>query len=71
VVAEAADLLGTAYHESGHAVVAWVLRRSLHRVTIIPEGDVSGQCMREGWANEPDVLADAPSPFRRLHSSHS
>jgi hypothetical protein len=35
-----------AYHEAGHAVVAWRLRIPLRRagVTIVPDGDAAGSC---------------------------
>jgi hypothetical protein len=34
----------TAYHEAGHAVVALVLDRPVHRVSILPNRERSGQC---------------------------
>lgn len=38
----------TAYHESGHAVVAWMLPKSdpLHKVTIVPRGRALGVTMQ-------------------------
>jgi Peptidase family M41 len=35
-----------AYHEAGHAVAAYILRRRFHYVTVKPEGDAGGH-MRE------------------------
>ena len=34
----------TAYHESGHAVVALILERPVHRVSVLPNRDRLGQC---------------------------
>src|SRR3954469_18994985 len=34
----------TAYHEAGHAVVALALDRPVHRVSVLPNRDRSGQC---------------------------
>jgi hypothetical protein len=34
----------TAYHEAGHAVVALVLGRPVHRVSVLPNRDRLGQC---------------------------
>jgi len=34
----------TAYHEAGHAVIALVLDRPVHRVSILPNRERSGQC---------------------------
>ena len=36
--------LATAYHEAGHAVVALLLNRPVHRVTVRPNADRLGQC---------------------------
>ena len=34
----------TAYHEAGHAVVAMVLDRPVHRVSVLPNRERLGQC---------------------------
>lgn len=34
----------TAYHEAGHAVIALVLDRPVHRVSVLPNRDRLGQC---------------------------
>ena len=34
----------TAYHEAGHAVIALVLGRPVHRVSVIPNSQRLGQC---------------------------
>src|SRR5947209_2611109 len=34
----------TAYHEAGHAVVALVLGRPVHHVSILPDRERAGQC---------------------------
>ena len=39
----------TAYHEAGHAVVALVLGRPVHRVSVLPNHERLGQCdVRKG-----------------------
>lgn len=38
------QLIATAYHEAGHAVVALALGRIVHRVSILPNRDRLGQC---------------------------
>ena len=38
------QLVATAYHEAGHAVVALALGRVVHRVSILPNRDTLGQC---------------------------
>lgn len=38
------DREATAYHEAGHAVVALVLERPVHRVSILPNQQRLGQC---------------------------
>jgi len=50
--------IATAYHEAGHAVVALVLGRPVHRVSILPNHLRLGQCeLRKGAARpSPDVL---------------
>lgn len=35
----------TAYHEAGHALVAYVERRRLRHVSIIPDEDTQGHCL--------------------------
>ncbi len=37
-------LLATAYHEAGHAVVAFALGRPIHKVTIAPNQNYLGAC---------------------------
>ena len=47
----------TAYHEAGHAVAAFLLRRRLRRATIIPDEDSLGH-IRTGRAPptlQPDI----------------
>ena len=39
-----ADAVATAYHEAGHAVVALILDRPVHRVSVLPNRDRLGQC---------------------------
>jgi hypothetical protein len=34
----------TAYHEAGHAVIALVLHRPVHRVSVLPNRERLGQC---------------------------
>jgi hypothetical protein len=40
-------LEATAYHEAGHAVMAWSLRVRVDKVSICPEGDSLGHCSHE------------------------
>jgi hypothetical protein len=40
-------LKATAYHEAGHAAIAWIAGRPLRNVTIVPVEGVSGSC---SWA---------------------
>ena len=47
--------LATAFHEAGHAVVALILGRPVHRVTILPDRDHLGQCeFRKGQIKATD-----------------
>lgn len=47
----------TAYHEAGHALIAFVLRRRVCRLTIVPEGGATGTCLYGAFRG--DVIADA------------
>ena len=47
----------TAYHEAGHAVIALMLGRSVHEVSILPGGKRLGYCeMRKGGRAPKDAL---------------
>lgn len=37
----------TAYHEAGHAFVAWSLGVAVHRITIVPSGLIAGSVQHE------------------------
>jgi ATP-dependent Zn protease len=37
-----AQLAASAYHEAGHAFMAWRLRLAIMRITVVPKGDTSG-----------------------------
>jgi hypothetical protein len=59
----------TAYHEAGHAVVAWCLDLDLGSATIVPDGDSAGHVMIE--PEEPSTCAAAVQggpwhPYRLL-----
>jgi ATP-dependent Zn protease len=49
------DLTATAYHEAGHAAVALMLGRVVHRVSIVPKLTWAGVCeFRKGQARPSD-----------------
>lgn len=51
--AEAADTLA-AYHEAGHAVIALLLGRDVHRVSVVPNKTRLGQCqLKKGTIKVP------------------
>ncbi len=54
------ELVATAYHEAGHAVVALALGRPVHRVTVRPNADRLGQCEFKKGRHQPtdDGLED-------------
>ena len=54
------ELVATAYHEAGHAVVALALGRPVHRVTVRPTADRLGQCEFKKGRHQPtdDWLED-------------
>ena len=47
------ELVATAYHEAGHAVVALALGRPVHRVTVRPTTDRLGQCEFKKGRHQP------------------
>jgi ATP-dependent Zn protease len=57
MIAEVADPISedmsreqTAYHEAGHAVVAWAVRRPFKRVTIVAAEDYLGMLLQERFS---------------------
>ncbi len=62
-------LQSTAYHEAGHAVVAFLLRRRIIRkVTIVPEGDTLGHICRsvdKGFNPEWDTGLEAERKLKK------
>lgn len=54
------ELVATAYHEAGHAVVALALGRPVHRVSVRPNADRLGQCEFRKGRHQPtdDWLED-------------
>jgi hypothetical protein len=51
----------TAYHEAGHAVLAWLAGSPFERVSIIPEEDSAGHIINPWWK-----LAEPPNEFVNL-----
>src|SRR4051794_3747807 len=50
-----------AYHEAGHAVVAWALGLKFEEVTIVPDRDIFGASLGHiGGVPEPDRVRPAP-----------
>ena len=63
-------LVATAYHEAGHAVIAWVHRVGLREVSIIPDADAGtlGHCGRYRWPSfAPDAGLDARTERRAMN----
>jgi hypothetical protein len=51
------QLKRTAYHEAGHAVVSFALRRAVRRVSIVPGEEFLGRCTL-AQAGDPDGLPE-------------
>ena len=49
---ERKKLTTVAYHEAGHAVAAFLMRRRFKKVTIIPEGNALGSLAGCGWRSK-------------------
>lgn len=47
------ELVATAYHEAGHAVVALALGRPVHRVSVRPSAERLGQCEFKKGRHQP------------------
>jgi Peptidase family M41 len=59
------DLECVAYHEAGHAVAAYNLKRRFNYVTIIREDDTLGQCRFTPYKNfRPDIYSDNKTKAR-------
>jgi ATP-dependent Zn protease len=55
------QLLATAYHEAGHAVVVWwVCRRAVRIVSVEPDEGSLGRVLRPGYSKNfrPDINSD-------------
>jgi ATP-dependent Zn protease len=48
-VDQMAPRVDVAYHEAGHAVACYVLRRPMERVSIVPKGRTLGYCQPSLW----------------------
>jgi hypothetical protein len=61
-----AQRAATAYHEAGHAVVAWYLGVKVHNVTIVPKGDTAGrmQHARRILGKYPEIDDSLPAKVR-------
>jgi ATP-dependent Zn protease len=66
----------TAYHEAGHAVVALALGRPVHKVSVLPNQDLLGQChFRKGvfrpsddWVEQELLIALAGMAAEARHT---
>jgi ATP-dependent Zn protease len=54
----------TAYHEAGHAVIAWRLGAHPRSVTIVPKGEVQGETVQESPFIEADFVFDGSDHAR-------
>jgi len=59
------ELKLTAYHEAGHAVVAYVKHRRFTKISIVQVGDSLGRCSFAKWPPNLDPETDSRDKLRK------
>jgi hypothetical protein len=64
VVVSRLQLEETAYHEAGHAVLAWLAGSPFERVSVVPDEDAAGHIINPWWqlAEPPNQFVDVTCP---------